>query len=242
VSFESPSDAGWMWGGGFQWALRGAVAAAGHYDSGTDARSFYVDLARQIDAACDEKRIPCNATSRTIFPSVGLADVPIVFQHFIVGSGELLRLQPLVIDDTYPHKDILGFYPWKPSPIPKGLSDDYQFVTHAVRTLSGFSGFGPTSLRVIAWIYQRLFGAAVLVAIALLVLRLRRRQVPEYGVLLACVALSVLTLLSVLSVIDALSFAAFTPEYVGSMIPLVLFAATVGLTSEIAVASAADRC
>lgn len=46
-------------GGWFQWALRGAIRAAGHYGSGPDAARYYRRLAREVNRACDEGRLDC---------------------------------------------------------------------------------------------------------------------------------------------------------------------------------------
>jgi len=72
--------------GWFVWALRDAVAAAGHYRSARTADDFYTRLAREINTACDDGRIPCHA-SRT-----GLA--PVWRAHYLVdaliASGDVL--------------------------------------------------------------------------------------------------------------------------------------------------------
>lgn len=50
------------------WALRQSVTEAGHYRSATEARSFYLRLAREVNDACDQKRIPCGAARATMVP------------------------------------------------------------------------------------------------------------------------------------------------------------------------------
>lgn len=54
--------------GWFMWALRDAVAAAGHYKSAPDAMRFYNQLADQIDAACASGRIACGPPRATLMP------------------------------------------------------------------------------------------------------------------------------------------------------------------------------
>jgi len=44
----------------FAWALRDAVARAGHYRSPTEASAFYGKIADQIEAACDKKELECE--------------------------------------------------------------------------------------------------------------------------------------------------------------------------------------
>ncbi len=55
--------AGW-----FQWALRDAVAAAGHYDTAADSSAFYRRLARQIDHACRQGALPCFPARASLAP------------------------------------------------------------------------------------------------------------------------------------------------------------------------------
>jgi hypothetical protein len=46
--------------GVFPWALRDAVAAAGHYASPAKASHFYEVVAREITAACERKQLECD--------------------------------------------------------------------------------------------------------------------------------------------------------------------------------------
>lgn len=66
----------------FMWAFRDAVGAAGHYTSGAEARSFYLRLASEIDAACDAGRIRCRPKALTVFPNPTLAEAPEIWANF----------------------------------------------------------------------------------------------------------------------------------------------------------------
>lgn len=55
-------------GGWFQWALRAAVAKAGHHGSATAAAGYYARVAAEIDAACDAGRLPCGPPRATLSP------------------------------------------------------------------------------------------------------------------------------------------------------------------------------
>jgi hypothetical protein len=55
--------AGW-----FMWALRDAVAGAGHYGSATSARAYYRRLAREVNGACDRGELPCGARTDSLVP------------------------------------------------------------------------------------------------------------------------------------------------------------------------------
>lgn len=52
----------------FVWALRDAVAAAGHYRSANEADAYYRRLAAEIDVACDSGAIPCDPKSLGLMP------------------------------------------------------------------------------------------------------------------------------------------------------------------------------
>lgn len=54
--------------GWFVWALRDAVAAAGHYRSATDAQAFYLRLAREINEGCERNPEACFAPRQSLLP------------------------------------------------------------------------------------------------------------------------------------------------------------------------------
>jgi len=66
----------WNWGdesidihgGRFVWALRDAVALAGHYKSAKDAESFYQRLANEVNTACDNRLLQCGTERATVMP------------------------------------------------------------------------------------------------------------------------------------------------------------------------------
>jgi hypothetical protein len=55
-------------GGWFMWALRDAVAQAGHYTSAQEALTFYDRIAVEINGACRDGRLTCEAAGVSIFP------------------------------------------------------------------------------------------------------------------------------------------------------------------------------
>lgn len=55
--------AGW-----FMWALRQAVAEAGHYGNAVDARNYYRRVAGEINAACDRGAIACAPRHDSLIP------------------------------------------------------------------------------------------------------------------------------------------------------------------------------
>ena len=55
-------------GGWFMWALRDAVAWAGYYNTEDQAQRFYARLAKEVNEACDTKRISCFAPRSSLVP------------------------------------------------------------------------------------------------------------------------------------------------------------------------------
>lgn len=55
-------------GGWFMWALRDAVAAAGHHASGASAANYYRRLASEINAACADRKLDCFAERASLMP------------------------------------------------------------------------------------------------------------------------------------------------------------------------------
>ncbi len=61
--------------GWFMWAFRDATALAGHYRSAPDAMAFYDRLTREINEACDQGVIPCNAARDSLKPEWAWQDL-----------------------------------------------------------------------------------------------------------------------------------------------------------------------
>jgi hypothetical protein len=76
-------------GGWFMWALRDAVADAGHGTSGAEAMSFYRGMAEQINSACDAGRIDCFAGRSSMMPPWRADYNGPFFQTFIQGISDL---------------------------------------------------------------------------------------------------------------------------------------------------------
>jgi hypothetical protein len=54
--------------GWFMWAMRDAVAAAGHYTSAKSALSYYRRVATEINTACAERKLDCFAKRTSLMP------------------------------------------------------------------------------------------------------------------------------------------------------------------------------
>ena len=57
-------------GGWFTWAFRDAVALAGHHSSASAARAFYAQLAKEVNAACDEGILKCRRKRSSLAPEL----------------------------------------------------------------------------------------------------------------------------------------------------------------------------
>ncbi|MCC6627676.1 MAG: hypothetical protein IT340_09770 [Chloroflexi bacterium] len=63
-----PSACGEVAGGWFMWALRDAVAGAGHYRSAPAALAYYRRLADEVNAACDAGSLRCGPRRDSMAP------------------------------------------------------------------------------------------------------------------------------------------------------------------------------
>lgn len=223
-------------GGWFEWALRDAVALAGHYTSGKDARVFYSELASELDRACDSGEIRCRPKGNPLLPPLTMAQIPVRISNFAYGVWMTATLAPLSLTHV-------GWSPYLPQ------LGDYDFVATSV-VLEGEptdfdSGFKWGVLDEIAQVYQHLtplWIGIVLVATVIRVARVVRKRltrVPDYVLLVLSVMMSGGCLLAMLALLNALApsgVAMFTGEYMNSLFPLIFFALAVATSFEGAVA------
>lgn len=69
-----PHTCGDFAGGWFMWALREAVAQAGHYGSAAQAATFYRRAAAELQAACEQGRLRCLAPGWSFLPRMSDSD------------------------------------------------------------------------------------------------------------------------------------------------------------------------
>lgn len=79
-------------GGWFMWALREAVAQAGHYETAANAQDFYTGLAGEINAACESKRISCLPPRSSVVPPFRSEYVRPLIDSALKAGVTLLRL------------------------------------------------------------------------------------------------------------------------------------------------------
>ncbi len=85
-SQQNVADCPEILAGWFQWALRDAVASAGHYRSARDSAAFYDSLAADIDGACDRGALRCLPARATLAP-------PFRWRYV----GDALRIAPRIV-------------------------------------------------------------------------------------------------------------------------------------------------
>ena len=59
-----------MRGGWFVWALRDAVALAGHYRDGVSSSAYFARVAREVGDACESGRLSCSAPGVGLMPAL----------------------------------------------------------------------------------------------------------------------------------------------------------------------------
>ena len=77
-------------GGWFMWALRDAVALAGYYKLGDIAESYYLRLAKEINAACTINILDCLPERATLTPVLTQADFKPSMEAFWRGIKRLV--------------------------------------------------------------------------------------------------------------------------------------------------------
>lgn len=111
----------------FPWALRMAVGMDGYYADAAKARSFYQQVADQLEAACANGQLKC--TSSRSLPIIGSLDqrqLPLIIRIASEGANSILKSQTIRIFS-------IDFSTWEPWP---GNKDDYiyfdEFINNPV--------------------------------------------------------------------------------------------------------------
>jgi len=85
-------------GGWFVWALRDAVAAAGHWTSIQESQAFMQRAADEINVGCDRGRIRCAEARSGTAPPIGIGTMTEALRYFppallaMTGAGTTIRL------------------------------------------------------------------------------------------------------------------------------------------------------
>lgn len=82
-------------GGWFVWALRDGVTAAGHHVNAVEASGFYQRLADEVNAACDQRKLQCDAERNTLRPPFHPSQLAPLGIGLIQAAGVLMDLPGL---------------------------------------------------------------------------------------------------------------------------------------------------
>lgn len=86
-----PADEREIGGGWLMWALRDAVAAAGHAGSASEALAFYRRMADEINAACDDGRLSAGPQRSGFMPVLRASQIPAVASTFFMFGDYVIR-------------------------------------------------------------------------------------------------------------------------------------------------------
>lgn len=91
-----PSGADEIGGGWFMWALRDAMAATGYFSSGARASAFFLRLAKEINAACEAKRLDCLEERASLIPPWRTEYLFPITKQFTHGFAILVKFEWLL--------------------------------------------------------------------------------------------------------------------------------------------------
>ncbi len=203
-----PETCGDIAGGWLLWALREAVAWAGHYGSAPRANAYYERLAREVNGACAEGRLDCLPERSTVTPPLRREHLLATGQVFLLGVQRIVSMPAIPYEyDGSPHS----------TGTPEGLALFRDLTGGRVSPLVGTRGLPPsrterirlTVLGAIRWVYHPIlyFTYPAIGLYALSALRaLRRRSVSFLLVLNTALLSALATRLLLLSYVEVSSF------------------------------------
>jgi hypothetical protein len=204
-------------GGWLMWALRDAVARNGHAKTAPEARAFYRRLAAEVNTACDSGLLPALPRRHTMLPPWQ----PSFTARTWTAAGEAIHL---IMD-----------YPFNVEPIPSwGSPEDLAWVERITHERVAPSDPGKTaalrSPRRLAilqafvcgyrYAMRWLLPAAALVWLFCTGLALYRRTASWLLVLSTALALGIMGNVAVVALVEATSWPAIHPGYLGASVPL----------------------
>ncbi|MCC6415534.1 MAG: hypothetical protein IT582_06470 [Opitutaceae bacterium] len=235
--FEGPVGEHWMdretyspaerqiLGGWFMWALRDAFAEAGLAPDAATALSNYQKIADDINAACDEGRLPAHAPRSGFFPRITRRDIEPLWQMTLEYLGYFGRFQGFTawsLDSVGDYAELkifrdyvgthLSYAPRSPDPFPPEQDRLHRWqVSHLETT-------GRALTAVIGWIGPLL----LLVGAARLIESVWRRRVSYLSGLAVALFASVAAYLAINILITVLAFRNVSPAAMAAAYPLYL--------------------
>jgi hypothetical protein len=215
-------------GGWFLWVFRDAVAAAGHYSDGKNARGFYQLLASEIDHACSTHELRCTSNRRTLSPKIPLSLVPQI-------ASDMVRAFEMVVNFSYLSFDDPG--PLRPD---QAVPEVFRSATGDKLSVDG--GFSSDHALKLDWqrrigaIYQALAPVMVIFATIVLLLRVRtsasERRLDAVALIAIFVTVGSAAFLTLLTIVNDVSFPVLSTEYMRPLYAATLFGATFTLTAD----------
>ncbi len=214
-------------GGWFIWALRDAVAAAGHARSARDALQFYRNVADELNAACDAGRVPARPPRSGFLPPLQaslmrpLWDAGWVYMKFFATFESFTAYSRESLGDYAELKvfrDMTGgplsFAPRSPMP-PTPRQDEFR-----QRQVYVLDQIGQRLSALFSWLVRI---AACVGAIRLAVDIVRRRWSFPLVLAIACAG-SCLAYIAINAIVEVTSFPNKTPAALASAYPLLILA------------------
>jgi hypothetical protein len=198
-------------GGWFVWALRDAVASAGHAHNAAEAMRYYAQLAREVNAACDRGLLPAGPKRTGMMTplqwkqrSAIIAAIREALRFiFLFGGMEIVNEEPSLGDAQvfarYGHltHDRL-------SPLPEGPKKPAVQARWDHRRMALLERIHRGYVRVMPWT-----GAVALISlVAATIVALVRRRLPFFLVFSLGGIGSLLALTGIIALIDATSYPA----------------------------------
>jgi len=203
----------------FMWAFRDAANAAGHYSSAPEAERFYARVAREINDACDNKRLDCFAPRHTMRPPLRGADMwgalavsaKMTAMLFSVdqeivpyANTDATSLRPFLKFIGASQKRALDAPPEPYHPILRGMAFAYRIVL-ILSTVLGLAG----------------------IVLGLSAVRRSPMLIAPLGVAISAVV-AVGTRIALLSYLQATSIPGLRPSYLAPAVPFVVIVAALG--------------
>jgi len=205
-----------MTGTWFVWALRDAVAAAGHHDKLPHARAYYERLAGEVDAACAEGRLICGPPHASLAPAWKPEYAEKSWRFFKRITNNLLSMRSLRVEQ-----------PPSESGSPQAMRM-YTDLTHMrIEGSGGGSGnefFLMSILQVLTQLYRGILYPAVIGALIAFAVGLagdaRKRAFSPRLLIAAALLAAVLTRIALLTYISASAYPIFHGIYLRVLYPL----------------------
>ncbi len=214
-----------MGGGWFMWALRDAVASAGHASSAREALAFYARIADEVNAACDRGELDARPRRDSFVPpwrpefTAGLRrEVPRALQYFVSFEGGS-AFAPGSLGTAAELKLFSDLTRWPLAPSAEAPDLDrkrqQQFDFGRVWLLEKIGRGVGGALMIGSYGAVLLWGVLIVVA-------LRRRKLPVTLVVAAAAGGGALAVVLINTVVDVVSFPNRSPGAFAQAYPLLI--------------------